>query len=110
MMRIGKTQWKYGPHYFLKHGSGVRVDPTWDQFPAGTVIPYHLAKGQTDGSFRPIARRTMLAGIDIGGATASRKAVIAALGADPKDLAWPMYLARAWSEFALWDATEVEGR
>ena len=97
MMRIGKKVWRHGPHYFAEHVSGVIIDPTSDQFPMTVRIPYELAKGQTDGSFRMVPRGTVVGGFNVGGMTASSKALRAALANDGPKLAAAMQSAREWS-------------
>jgi hypothetical protein len=54
MMRLGGDVWRYGPHYFVQHTSGVIVDPTADQFPVGVRVPYEIARGQSAGGFRKV--------------------------------------------------------
>jgi hypothetical protein len=97
MMRIGGDVWKHGPHYFVEHDLGTIVDPTADQFPPTVRIPYEIAKGQTDGSFRKVPAGTRLGGFNVGGMTASSKALRAAMGADGRPLAEAMWKARDWS-------------
>lgn len=98
MMRIGGDVWRYGPHYFVEHDSGIRVDPTRDQFPRSVQIPYGLAKGQTDGSFRVVPRGTTVGGFNVGGVTASSKALRVSLENDGPRLAAAMRSARAWGK------------
>lgn len=97
MKRIGDDVWRYGPHYFVQHTSGLAIDPTADQFPASVRIPYELAKGQTDGSFRKIPEGTWVGGFNVGGMTASSKALRAALEGDGDRLSNAMQQAREWS-------------
>jgi len=97
MMRIGGDVWKHGPHYFVEHVSGVIVDPTDDQFQPTVRIPYELAKGQTDGSFREVPYGTRIGGFNVGGMTASSKALRAAMANDGPRLAAAMRKARDWS-------------
>ena len=76
MMRIGPDVWpEYGPHYFVKHESGLIVDPTFDQFPKHTKIPYELAKGQTAGGFRKIPLSTKITGLDLSNQTTTKVAL-----------------------------------
>ena len=98
MMRIGGDVWKHGPHYFVEHDSGTIIDPTADQFPPFVRIPYELAKGQTDGSFRMVPRGTVVGGFDVGGVTASSKALRAAMEGDGPRLASAMQSAREWAK------------
>lgn len=98
MMRIGGDVWKHGPHYFVEHDSGTIIDPTADQFPMTVRIPYELAKGQTDGSFRMVPRGTIVGGFDVGGVTASSKALRAAMEGDGPRLASAMQSAREWAK------------
>lgn len=48
-----------GTHWFLKHESGVVLDPTWDQF--GVPVPYGQARGAGFLTVKPSRRaQTML--------------------------------------------------
>ena len=96
MMRIG-SEWEHGPHYFVRHVSGVIVDPTWDQFPRGTSIPYEIARGQSAGGFRKIPVGTRVAGILVDGQTTTPEALRAALALPATGTDTAMLAARQWS-------------
>jgi hypothetical protein len=84
MMRLGGDVWRYGPHYFVQHTSGVIVDPTADQFPVGVRVPYEIARGQSAGGFRKVPQGA-LGPLDVRGQTTTRTALLAAhrLGVGP---------------------------
>lgn len=45
--------WRLGPHWFIEHApTGTIVDPTADQYPSGTRIPYERAEGRSSGGER----------------------------------------------------------
>lgn len=96
MMRLG-PEWEHGPHYFVRHVSGTVVDPTWDQFPRNTTIPYDMARGQSAGGFRKIPVGTRVAGILVDGQTTTPEALRAALDLPAEEVAAAMLAARQWS-------------
>jgi hypothetical protein len=92
--RLTKKEWPEAggvSHYYLKHESGVIVDPTGEQFPDSLPVPYSKGRGATSGGERgmdPRGRRYPKG--------AARKGVQAVLR-DPKGKA-AAKLAIAWSE------------
>jgi len=101
MMRIGGDVWPLGPHYFVRHVSGTVVDPTADQFPPGTRVPYELARGQSAGGFRRVPAGARVGRVSLAGQTATPEALRAALRADPAEASAAAGDARRWSYDAL---------
>lgn len=97
MMRIGPESWSFGPHYFVRHVSGVVVDPTADQFPPGERIPYELARGQSAGGFRKVPDGAEVSGVSVAGQTTTPTALRAATSLHGRNVSAAILAARRWS-------------